>query len=241
MTVLNALHKTYPGVIHANGSSLSRPDPKWEAIKRAASRMPAQTIGPSPDISVITLNNTSEKGLLERSLERLGAPYIVAGRAISPWVNALHKPQGLLEALAMVHTKYCLYADSFDALLLSAPDDLLSIYLANFTGASLVFGAGADNFPPDDQMAAFDSSRPGACAPFRHLNSGAWIGEANFARQFFEAVMTTDLRADYPWSEQGRVRTAFQCFADHIALDYRCRIFQNNASRLAAPYLEIVQ
>ena len=241
MRIRNTLFDTYPGIVHADGLQHKRPNAEWEAIKAAFFGSPALLIGSSRDISAITVNNC-QGNLFERSMEHRGVPCVTARKA-GPWSNAVDKPALMLQALGQVATPYTLFADSLDALLLTSPADLLALYLTAFPGESLLFGAQIRGYPFDKEgeLREFEASRPGAIGPFLHLNSGAWIGRTGFAKQFFGTVVNTPAMAWAPWSEQGKICRAWLQHPQAVSLDYRCQLFQNNASRFALPYLEIVQ
>jgi hypothetical protein len=225
--VTNSLFGTTPGIVHANGPF--KTNLYWEAIKRAFFNSRARNIGPSDDVTVITCNNGHPSmGVFERSLDHLGVPYLVLGETVSTWVNAIHKPRAILDGLRQIKTEFALYADSRDALLLTAPDALLSTYQREFQNIPLVFGADRVNYPPNRQFKLFEEYLEGAQhSPFKYLNSGMWIGATEFCLRFFERVVRNNPVAEGPESDQGLVRQLLPEFQGAVVLDYECKLFQN--------------
>ena len=178
-------------------------------------------------------------GVLEDGLRHIGVPCVVSGAGISNWINAIHKPKAIMAALTTIATEYVVYADSRDALLLKSPEELLDTYLADFSGYQLVFGADRVNFPPNRKLRLFEDSLPGAAeSPFKYLNSGMWLGHTSFACSFFQRVLHEHPLPEGPTSDQGLIRQLLPEFEGSIALDYRCRLFQN-IGFLARPILTI--
>jgi hypothetical protein len=200
--VVNTLFGTSPVIIHAHGSHDHKPN--WLPIKNAFFDLPARKTGRSSNVTVVTCNNGHKAmGLLERSLDHIGAPYMVFGQGIDPWVNAIQKPLVLFEALSQITTPYVIYADSRDAIMTDDPAIAVEQFIRHFK-CKMLFGADRINWPPIKAFRAYedDLAQP-YNTEFRYLNGGAWIGETAFCKTFFEAAMNTSPEQKATESEQG--------------------------------------
>ena len=239
MILRNKQFGSQPVVVHAHGPLLSAPH--WQPIREAFFAQEPRAIGPPGDLTIITCNNGHPSmGLLERSLDRLGVPYVVTGRGIDPWVNARDKPRAILQAAQEAETQYLLYADSRDAIVLDDPRIVVERFRTRFT-CDLVFGADRINWPTVDRFRRFEDAVAGeeAAQDFRYLNGGAWIGRTEFCRQFFADAVATPPAPEIEAAEQGILKQLFQKYHPRVQLDYGCSMFQN-IGFLFAPVLEIV-
>lgn len=225
MRLLNLKTGTRPVIVHAQGGHSYKPH--WEAILEALFAEPPANSPADERLTVITCNNGAEgMGLFERSLDRLGVRYRVAGRGVARWSNARDKPPAILQALREIETPYVLYADSRDAVALEAPAVLLPRFLAR--SCRLVFSADMMNWPPVREFQKFEDAIPGARASdFRYLNGGVWIGEVSFCRDFFAEAVRTPPRPEAVESEQGILKQLFPRFFPDVRLDNGCEMFQN--------------
>jgi hypothetical protein len=226
LEVVNTLFSTSPIVIHAHGSHDNKPN--WPPIKAAFFGLPKCELPANDLVTVITCNNGHHAmGIFERSLDHLGLSYRVFGQGIDPWMNSRDKPQVLHEALKTIETPYVLYADSRDAILIGDPAIAVRKFREHFN-CKLLFGADRINWPPirsfqkyEDQLAANYNTE------FKYLNSGAWIGETAFCREFFAEAIATPAEEKAPESDQGVLKKLLPAYAGQVGLDYHCEIFQN--------------
>ena len=227
MKLRNVLYDTHPLVVHAHGPHQMKP--QWPEIHDAFFATPARRLGPVPDLTVVTCNNGhAAMGLLERSLAHLGVPFLVGGGGVDPWVNSRDKPRAILELLARVETPYVLYADSRDAILVDDPGIALTRLREAFD-CRLLFGADRINWPHVKAFKAFEESIEGSdnVGKFRYLNGGAWLGERDFCREFFQQALETPPVPEASESEQGILKKLFPQYYPDVQLDYRCAIIQN--------------
>lgn len=236
--LINLLYNSQPLVVHAHGSHSHKPH--WQPIKEKFFSSPHQYIGQIKDLTILTCNNGHEAmGLLEKSLDHLGIPYMVRGQGIFPWINSKHKPKVILEATQEIETKYILYADSRDAIFLGNPQIILEKFEHEFSG-EMVFSADRFNWPTIKEFQLFEDSIPEATnSEFRYLNGGIWIGKTEFCREFFKAVVMTEPATEAPDSEQGILKKLFKNYYPKVQLDYQCKMFQN-IGFVGAPIFEIV-
>lgn len=222
----NLLFNTDPLVVHAPGPL--RHKPNWQEIKDAFFSSPPAKLGPVEDLTILTWNNGNEAmGILEKSLDHLGVPYLVKGEGIREWVNSKHKPLLTVEAVNSIKTKYVMGVDSRDAIVLDDPAKILERFKRAFS-CELVFGADRMNWPNVERFKRFEESLPGAEeSDFKFLNGGMWIGKTEFCREFFTAALETEAVSDVAHSEQGILKQLFQTYYPRVQLDYRCQMFQN--------------
>lgn len=224
----NTTFDTEPLVIHGQGDDFTKPffaevrdaffaTPSKELINSASLR---------PELTILTWNSRETPGLLERSLDHLGLPYIVKGRGIADWSNSRDKPRLTVEALHEIDTPYVLAVDSFDAFVAGDPLRLIADFETHFE-ADLVFNGGKVNWPNVAEFKRFEEGLPGAQeSEFRYLNGGAWIGRLDFCRRFFAEACATAPVAIHPESEQGILKQLLPRHVPRVQIDYRCRMFQ---------------
>lgn len=222
MKLINLETSSWPIVIHNNGSSKC---PLWSTI---LNNFPSscQSIPPE-ELTIITWNNSEQKGILERSLDHHGAKYIVLGRG-RPWKRK-NKISLNAEVLKDVDTKYTMGVDCYDVIVLNFRG-MISKFLN--MKCQMVFGAEINDYPKVPDLKKFDLSI--AESRFCHLNSGCWIGKTKYCLEFFKECLTTDssdiLAADPRKhilnDDQGITRKVFQNRFPDTKLDYNCDIFQ---------------
>lgn len=235
MRVVNTLFHTKPIVIHANGHHQHKPH--WEMIKEVFFNSDPLKIGNIDRLTILTCNNGhASMGILEQSLAHLGIPCKITGTQVSHWINSIHKPQTILEALGEIETEYTLYVDSRDAIVIDNPQFVVDCFERDFD-CELVFGGDRLNWPPLSIFKKFEQSI--ARSEFAYLNGGIWIGKTSFCGEFFAKVVETPPVAQAVDSEQGILKKLFPEFYPRIQLDYHCQMFQNMGF-VVAPILEIV-
>ena len=166
-------------------------------------------------------------GLLEKSLDRLGVPYVVTGQGIEKWINSKHKPLLTRDALKTIETEYVMGIDSRDAIVINNPAIILNQFKQEFP-CDLVFSADRLNWPNVKEFKKFEESIPEAGeSDFRFLNSGAWIGKVDFCTEFFSVAVETPPVSSAKAADQGVLKQLFPRYYPRVQLDYKCRMFQN--------------
>jgi hypothetical protein len=220
----NTTFDTDPVVVHGQGDELTKP--LFAEVRDAFFATPPRTLGARPGLTILTWNSRAESGLLERSLDHLGIPYIVKGRGIDDWINSRDKPRLTVEALHEIDTPYVLAVDSFDAIVIDDPLRLIADFNTHFD-ADLVFNGGKINWPNVADFRRFEDGLPGAQdSEFRYLNGGAWIGRLDFCRRFFAEACDTPPASLHTDSEQGILKQLLPRHVPRVRIDYRCRMFQ---------------
>jgi hypothetical protein len=239
-TTIQVRHTEYgtsPVLVHAHGSHEGKPH--WRPIRDAFFANTAQQLSCPEDLTIITCNNGHQAmGIFERSLEHLGLPYQVHGAGVNPWMNSRDKPRILAEALSKIKSRYVLYADSRDAILIGDPGLALQRFREEFS-CRMLFGADRINWPPLKEFQRYeDSLLPAEGSDFPYLNGGMWIGETAFCQEFFARAMETPPVEKAPESEQGILKRMLPDYAGSVQLDHHCRIFIN-IGFLVAPVIEV--
>jgi hypothetical protein len=229
MIVRNLLTQTTPAVLHCNGNP---PEwrPHWPGIVDAFFAEAHQPCDPVPDLTVMTWNSRPDKSLLERCLDARNIPHLVLGKQVTRW-----RPYVKLflnaEALARVETEYVMAMDASDVLMVGCPGDVLAAFKA--MGCDLLFSSERNSYPKAPFLYEFEKSI--GEGPYRHLNSGAWIGRTEACRRFFEECAredNSDILAAHPAKhvvadDQGVTRKTFRRLHPLARLDYHCEIFQS--------------
>lgn len=222
----NRLFGTHPVVVHAQGPEFLHP--LWPEVRDRCFEQPRRTIGPIEGLTILTWNNGHrDMGVLERSLDHLGIPYVVTGQGVDDWVNSRDKPRLTRDALATIDTPFVMGVDSGDAVVVDDPSHLVR-WLDERFACDLVFSADKINWPNMKVFKEFEDTLPGAeSSDYRYLNGGVWIGRTEFCRRFFTEACETPLTPIRPESEQGILKQLFPRHHPRVKLDYTCSMFQN--------------
>jgi hypothetical protein len=224
----NTLFDTWPAVIHGHGRH--RFKPHWDQVRDSFWAADVRPVPAAENLTVLTCNNGHEAmGMLERSCQRWGQPYLVCGQGRTPWVNSRDKPEAILGALREIATEFVLYADSRDAIVVRGLAGVLEILARDFPGCHLLMGADRINWPNLAEFKRYEESLPGARNPgkFSYLNGGVWLGRRDFALELFEEVLRTPPVPEAPDSEQGLLKRLFPRYYPRMQLDYQSKIIAN--------------
>jgi hypothetical protein len=223
--LINEMFDTRPLIVHAQGQHAY--SPHWPTIIEKFFSSPRRRLAGTHDLTILTWNSQlNEKGIFERSLDHLGVPYMVLGQGVLDWVNSRDKLSLTVDALKNIASRYVMGVDSWDAICVGNPHDLIGTFVTKFS-CKLAFNAGKVNWPNLPKFREFERSISEATnSEFRYLNGGVWIGETSFCRDFFACAANTSPLPGHPRSEQGILKTLFPRYHPRVALDYRCEMFQ---------------
>jgi SAM-dependent methyltransferase len=226
----NKATQSYPLIAHAPGGNHTRTDYLWTDLNKVVFSLPEENFGCPDELTIFTCSNLS-KGPFEKSCERLGIPYTILGQNISPenWKNII-KFQLISDFLNKVKTKYILFCDSSDVVMLGDSHEVLEKYLKNFQSL-LLFGAEQGRYPayPDApqnyrEQELISQKR----SKYEFLNSGLWIGHTDYIRDIiFPWIMKQEPNIAAPGSDQAVYARAYTKFYPCVELDFDCNIFQN--------------
>lgn len=222
--IYNNLYHTFPSLLHSPGRI--KYSPWWNVL----SKLKTSAVTKPKNLSIVTCNsgvaarflttNGYELGTFENSLNDL--PHYVLGSGCKDWSN-VKKIDLLIDFLYSIDTKYTLYADSSDAILLGDP----AFILDNFKKmhCKMLFNAEKNFWPPEmEAIKKFEESK--SKPPFQYLNAGVWIGETDFCREVFSTAKLQPA-GSRPNSEQVRIKPLYPIFYPLIKIDDTCQVFQN--------------
>jgi hypothetical protein len=229
MIVQNLITGTRPCVVHRNGNP-----PQWATRWRQAVAAffdeVQDTGGPCPQLTVLTWNSRANVTVLEQCLDRWGAKYLTLGKHVPKWRPDM-KVYLNADALQRVESEYVMALDADDVLVVSSLHRILDEFRT--FGCDIVFSGEKNTYPEVPYLADFEKSI--AESPYRHLNSGAWIGRTETCRRFFQdclAESNSDLVSAHPAphvlrDDQGLTRKTFRRYHPATKVDYHCRLFQS--------------
>lgn len=222
--IYNVIFGTYPSIIHSPGRIAY--SPLWNRIANLQTKA---TVVPK-DLTIVTCNSGSAStfvtkngyklGSFEKSLN--GLPHVILGEGCNNWTN-VKKIEILFEFLGEGRTKYTLYVDSADAIMVGDP----AVVLEKFKSMQcrMLFNAEKNFWPPEmNELKSFEEGV--AKHPFCYLNAGAWIGETEYCKELF-ALAKLQSPPGRPHSEQARIKPLYPELHPDVKIDDTCEIFQN--------------
>lgn len=210
------------------------------------------------NLEIVLCHNYRDKPVAQRSLEHLGIfDYVVLGQNIHPWTNFLKIDLILDHLRNRCKTEYVLHIDAGDVLVTGDLAEVLKRFTREFECDAL-FNAEKMSSPgmrlrkvAVGRRKRIASGRPGPipwipedfekvrrieefeksiyAAPFRHLNSGCYIGRRQPLIDFLEEVVSLKGFAITGYLEdddQVLVREVHRRRYPQFQIDTRCRIFQ---------------
>ena len=229
MLIRNLTTASTPRVLHRNGNPREW-QARWEQIVAAFFAEVQEPCEACTELTILTWSNRPTQNLLERCLDRWGAPYVTLGRNLPEWRNDM-KPFLIATALDRVASEYVLALDCDDILVVSCPLQIVAEFQS--CGCDILFGTERNSSPDVPYLTEFE--RTIAESRYCYLNSGAWIGKTDALRRFFRDCLEEDngdILAVHPTmplfrDDQGTTRKTFQRHHPAARLDDHCRIFQS--------------
>ena len=229
--IKNILTRTYPAVFHMNGKILSDEDrEKMMNLIYYLIEFKKPKYN-SKELAIITYNNLPEdKGLFEKTLDKLGFDYFVLGKNINPWKN-IFKLKLILEKIEEIKTKYVLACDDRDVILFDSPDKIVS-HFKGIDGCEMLFMAEVNDYPERSDTREFEESVALKKNPFKFLNSGVFISNTDFLKKIVrEALELNDLwekeKGKKNYSDQMIYKILYKKYYPQIRLDHKCKVFQS--------------
>lgn len=236
---------TYPLVVHCPAGI--NKNPLWRILVDAWEKADVKKskCKDFDELTIITFNSQPDKGSLEKSLDKLGAKYIVLGKDINNREN-YKKIQLLYDYLKFVKTPYLMVLDDYDLLMFRDPLEAVEKFKKMnceilFNGDISFWPTAYDKYPIlMDWKNFFDKVARGR---WRYLNAGAYIAKTEFFRNFIKKLKVTseglrrqDDFAERPFqhTEQWVFRGIFKDFYPDAQIDYNSEIFFNSYCILAS-------
>jgi len=247
----NKLSGNMVPVVHANGPA--KFEKSWDDAVTTYFSEPSCEGEMSKDITVITWSIPEEETLLENCFKQLNLSDRLIVIPMKTPFNFLDKIRKMYKYLSLVKTKYVMALDATDVMLLGydAVDEVLRSFQRK--EARCVFSAEIPQWPNIETgqgiMAAsgqapfelgawkteltkireYEEVYEWLGSPFKHLCSGAWIGEREYMIDFYKECM--DIIPEGWWDEnlfggdQGFITlVAGRRFPD-VLLDYKSEMF----------------
>ncbi len=220
--IYNHIFKTFPTILHSPGDNPLFPRIVDLTLNKS------KCIDVCENLSILTWNSSDNVSILERSLDLFGVNPIVLGKGINEWKNTDKIPL-TIKALKSIDTKYVMGVDAYDAVFVRKPSVVLDQFLS--LNSKMIFNATISPFPDVPSQILLEKELFSDKSIFCHLNAGVWIGEIETVIKFWDMVKSVEEEAleigpDFPFSEQLRVKVAFQKLYPEINVDITCKLFQ---------------
>ncbi len=225
MILKNLIYKTNPKIIHC-----PQCEPDDPLLKIFISKLKKRLFDPlNSNLDIISWDNNAKNNILKHSANLLDYKIKFLGQN-SIWDNNRIKIKLTNDFLKSTKKKYIMGIDSYDALIVGDLNDLI----ANFElmkPHKLIFNATVTSYPPVSLLTDFEKNK--FKGPWTHLNAGAWIGEVDYCRYFFNNLMPKLKKAQelYPvndglMGEQILVRLMLMEEYPLTSIDWKCELFQ---------------
>jgi len=192
---------------------------------------------PCTGVDIVVCHNL-HSSITEATLKHVGAKYHRLGTGLKSWENLL-KIRLTLDFLERSTAEYILHLDGGDVAICGDPVTVVERFEAR-RDCELLLGAELEPWPgyqelrrceeDVDKIARIEQfERTHATGPYRHLNSGCYIGRRLFLRRFLNDAW--DLRGflhspEFQGSDQVLFRELYRTHYPAVRLDERAEIFQ---------------
>lgn len=187
------------------------------------------------EATIITWSNKNNQPL-EECLNNFGINYTKLGTEVVDWKN-IDKIKLTNKHINEIKTKYVIGLDCCDVLVLKDPNIIIEKFKK--FNCKMLFNSQMTCYPKIDMngkiydFVNFENEINKNKYKNCYLNSGAWIGETEFCKTFFnkceEIIKFNNFnKKEIYWkiSDQAYIRKAFMLFEKEIKLDYKNEIFQ---------------
>ena len=232
-----------PVVIHANGKSSRGVTIYHKIMNEFFETQKPVTTEDTKDITIVTWKGgkyANEETILETCMRFYDFPIVILDWPPNTnfWEGSKTKVTKTLEAIndGLINTKYVMWFDAGDVMLLNHPTELLKKYKEHFSEWDLVFNAEKNNYPKPDRMESVDNSlnkkfeevksfdeSKNHGSPFKYLNSGCLIGKTETLKELLELASTIGL--DEPINDTVMCRIAQYDMKDRVCVDHLCKLF----------------
>jgi len=202
----NILKGSHPLHIHANGPS--KHFNPWLTI--FDNRDLFTIANDCPALSVITYNSNPDS-IFENHCRKSGIK-VCRPAIINKKYRVSDKSRGLLNFAKTCPTKYILFSDASDAILVGNTQEIVNRFLS--LNCRLLFSAEKNHWP--DLCPTADFEKQISLAPYCYLNAGGMIGETKYLQEF----LWEDIDDQGFWKQEYKKRYP------EIKIDSECLIFQ---------------
>jgi hypothetical protein len=229
--------QTYPFIIHANGKS-KRSGQLYKNIVNKFLETTTPLTDVNDDCTIVTWKGgkyLDEEMILETCMRYYDHPVVIL-----PWPNITNfweaskiKINGTLDFLKTnVNTKYFMWFDVSDVLLLKPPSEILTFYKNNFDD-KLIFCAERNHYPKENRQTLWSSELKEEYKSlenydnkfdisFRYMNTGCCVGETKILIEFLNKCQEW---MNEPINDTVAGRLAQKEMSDRVLVDRNCEMF----------------
>ena len=241
---------TYPLIVHGAGKSKNAQI--FQTLCKLLSTQQRKDCDNSNlDVTIITWKGgaryKNKDTVLEQCARFYGIPMVILDYPDNKsfWEGTKHAKITLTSELlksGTIKTKYFMYLDIGDVLLLASPEEILERYKKHFSG-KIVFNSERNHYPKDDRLVnlnlskefrdkwdkvcEFDFAKTGT--NFKYLNSGAAIGETRMLVDFMNYIVDENNCTGYHHVphlvDTMPIKIAHHDNRDYVVTDDNCELF----------------
>ena len=229
-------NKNHPKVIHANGKSSHRDGDLYRKIETQFLESQIPQKDKTDDLLILTWKGgkyENQEVILERCMRLYDHPIKILPWPVGVnfWEGSKFKIDGTLEYLRDVKSKYFMWFDAGDVILIDSPSSILESYKEKFSG-KLVFNAERNHYPKENRQTEWSDSLKKQYkdlelidnkheSSFRYMNTGACVGETSIVIEFLEKCQK--------WmgekiNDTVAGRLAQQEMSDKVVVDRNCEL-----------------
>ena len=202
------------------------------------------------DVTIVTWKGgkyLNKETILERCLRYYDFPLLTLEwpEGKSFWEGSKYKVFNTLKAIndGTINTKYVMWFDTSDVLLLRHPKVILESYQELFSDYGLVFNAERNNYPSYERVATTQTMKGVTSTPelikewkdvrdeddlneissFKYMNSGALVGKTETLKRFLDIAANVDPKG--PINDTVMCRVAQKRMLDEVKVDRECKLF----------------
>ena len=171
------------------------------------------------DVTLVTWNNKEKPSILEKQLNSLNIKFHNLGTQFEYWNTNRNKPMSLSNY--EIKTEYVMGLDSFDVKIVNDLSTIIDKFKTK--KCEVMFGATTTIYPKC-QVCKNESRLIEDTSPFCYLNSGTFIGKADFVKNLFSKLNYKCKK--FPKSDQYLIRKEYSKDNKNIKIDSSCLVFQ---------------
>jgi len=191
---------TYPLVVHANGKS-KRSGKLYSEIEQKFKSQTTPITDDDSDVTIVSWKGGKYENtemVLETCMGMYNHPMKTLPWPTNTnfWEGSKYKINGTLEYLRDVDTKYFMWFDISDVILLQSPSEVLKTYKEHFDG-KLVFNAERNHYPKENRQGGWSEELKQQYksleeydntfkSTFRYMNTGCCVGKTSVVIEFLE-------------------------------------------------------
>jgi len=179
---------SYPVFAHGCGAMKTNVR-LYERARRVCFARQVET-GPHGDLTIVTVHNGTDHSIVEEWAKLYNVNIMVVRVPVKKW-EFRYKLEFVLDNLRFVDTKYIMYLDAWDVVLINDMRQCVPGFLRY--GCKMLFGGEEGCWPRErikfgTGVVDFEELKKWSAGkykyPMQHLNSGCWMGETDYCKEF---------------------------------------------------------